>query len=125
MNYRVLFEKGRYALIKRGVKLEEYAVVSGLDKERGDWGHTCSYASFAPGFGVGEAEALSVMLDAFRNKTEEGYVERTRLIDLLGKFKDGLVADDEESAYEYFKRECKLSEREAVLLGIEKEMEVE
>lgn len=124
MKYQVLFEKGRYALIRRGVKFEEYAVVFGLNKERGDWEHTCSYANFSPVFGVSEAEALCAMLDVFRSKTEEGYVERERLVELLEKFKDGLVADDKASAYEYFKRECKLSAREAMILGIEKEMEV-
>ena len=38
MKYEVILEKGEYALILRGSRMEEYAVVSGLNKETGEWG---------------------------------------------------------------------------------------
>lgn len=36
MKHVVILEKGEYALIIRGVRMEEYAVVNGLNKETGD-----------------------------------------------------------------------------------------
>lgn len=48
MKYEVIMEKNGYALIKRGINLEEYAVVSRLNKETGSWAHTCVYYNFSP-----------------------------------------------------------------------------
>ncbi len=37
MDYRMIAEKGEYALIQRGRKMQEYAVVNGFDKDKGGW----------------------------------------------------------------------------------------
>lgn len=36
MKYKVIMQKGNYALILRGLRMDEYAVVNGLNAERGD-----------------------------------------------------------------------------------------
>ena len=46
MKYEVILEKGEYALILRGSRMEEYAVVNGLNKETGEWCWTCCYYNF-------------------------------------------------------------------------------
>ena len=34
MNYKLIIESGEWALILRGSRMKEYAVVNGLDKEK-------------------------------------------------------------------------------------------
>ena len=46
MKYTLIDEKGPYALILRGERMTQYAVVSGLDKEAGSWDWTCCYYDF-------------------------------------------------------------------------------
>lgn len=90
-NYTVLFEKGNYALIERGEKHLEYAVVASLKPESerkyegSDWGWTCGYTEHTP-------QGLSVMLDFFRLKTETNYISRSRLEELANLFKDAAAA---------------------------------
>ena len=43
MKYTLIDENGQYALILRGEHMTQYAVVSGLDKETGNWDWTCCY----------------------------------------------------------------------------------
>ena len=124
MQYEVMLEKGDKALIVRGVNLMEYAVVSGLNKERGDWAATCCYFSFAPGFMMSKEEALSRALDAFRYRTEENYITRDRLVELATLFKDGLLENDEETADIYFREVCDMDEKELEWFGL-KETEEE
>lgn len=121
MQYEVLFEKGNYALIRRGSEMTQYAVVNGLDKERGDWAWTVSYTDFGKYSSVTEIEALQEMIEVFRYKTEENYIPRCRLEELATQFKDGLIEDDEESAMEYFDEICEMSESEKEFFGIEGE----
>ena len=45
MDYRLMVEKAEYALIQRGSRMQEYAVVNGLDRDKGEWNYTCSYLS--------------------------------------------------------------------------------
>ena len=125
MQYEVLFEKGNYALIRRGSEMTQYAVVNGLDKERGDWAWTVSYTDFGKYSSVTEIEALQEMIEVFRYKTEENYIPRYRLEELATQFKDGLIEDDEESAMEYFDEVCEMSESEKEFFGIETESEEE
>ena len=46
MKYEIILENGEYALILRGSRMEEYAVVNGNNKETGGWGQTCCYYNF-------------------------------------------------------------------------------
>ena len=125
MKYEVICEKGDYALILRGSRMEEYAVVNGLNKERGDWSWTCCYYNFGDYALIDKAEALFLALDYFRMRTETDYIPRHRLEELVTQFKDGLIEDDEVSAMEYFDKVCEMSESEKKFFGIETESEEE
>jgi hypothetical protein len=52
-----------------------------------------------------------------------GQIPYDRLVELATKFKDGLLEDDEQSAYEYFDDECEMSDEEKDFFGIEIENE--
>ena len=75
MKYEVIIEKGNYALIKRGLRMKEYAVVNGLNKECGDWSFSCGYYPYEYNGTplANESEMLSNALNEFREKTEEDY----------------------------------------------------
>ena len=75
MKYEVIIEKGNYALIKRGSRMKEYAVVNGLNKESGDWSFSCGYYAYEYNGTplANESEMLSNALNEFREKTEEDY----------------------------------------------------
>ena len=125
MRYEVLLEKGEYALVKRGVHMDEYAVVNGLDKEKGDWKWTVYYISFGNYSPYTESQALSLVLEVFRNKTKTNYISKMRLEELATKFKDGLYgADLEDEEYEeFFLDECEMEPHELEFFGIEMESE--
>ena len=112
MKYEVLFEKGRYALILRGEKMCEYAVVKDLDNANREWGYTVTYCGFGPLWKNSQAEAFSKCLDVFRYSTEKDYISRDRLIELATRFKDNLIFADPEAAIECFDEDCDLSEEE-------------
>lgn len=119
MKYEVIMESGDYALILRGSRMEEYAVVNRLDKVKGSWAWTCcsvNFGSFAP---CNQAQALASCVDYFRSKTEKDFIPRNRLEELATLFKDGLISDDRDSALEYFDECCEMSEEEKSFFGIE------
>lgn len=118
MKYKVILEKGKYALIVRKNNLDEYAVVSGLDKETGIWDFTCDYWNFSR-FGLEQSEALSEAIDCFRAKTEPNYIPRCRLEELATQFKDELIEDDRESVMEFFDEVCEMETYEKEFFGIE------
>ena len=118
MKYKVIIEKGEYALILRGSRMEEYAVVNGLNKETGEWGWTCCYYNFGNYTQIDKATALFLALDYFCMKTEENYIPRCRLEELATQFKDGLIVDDEESAMEYFDEVCEMTDEEKDFLEL-------
>lgn len=115
MKYKILLEKGNYALILRNESLSEIAVVFNLDKTNGIWGYTVNYMDYEEN----KAYALSIMLDLFRSKTEDNYISRCRLEELATLFKDGLIEDDRDSALEYFDEYCEMTEEEKSFFGIE------
>ena len=125
MEYKVLFEKGDYALVKRGSEMTQYAVVYGLDNVNKCWGCTVGYTDFGKYSSLTEIEALQYMIDLFRMRTETDYIPRCRLEELATQFKDGLIEDDEESALIYFDEVCEMSESEKEFFGIETESEEE
>lgn len=126
MKYSVLCEEktslGVVALIERGEKLKEYAVVTGLDHESGTWGSTHSYCDYEyNGHPTNrKAEVLQAQLEEY-NHLVLGckYLPRKRLMELATLFKDGLLQDDEDSAYEYFEDICEMSEEEKDWFGLE------
>lgn len=124
MKYEVIFEKGDYALILRGSRMNEYAVVYGLNKEEGCWSSTCGYCGFGDYWNASREEALFLTVDLFRCKTEENYISYSRMSEIATKLKDGLLEDDEESAMEYFENEVEMTGYEMEYFGI-KERECE
>lgn len=76
MVYDLIMESGEYALILRGSRMDEYAVVHGLNKAKGTWDWTCVYYNFGSCSQTTQAEALFDALDYFRNRTEENYVTK-------------------------------------------------
>lgn len=129
MKYEVILEKGEYALIERGEKMKEIAVVNGLNKETGEWAWTCVYYAYEyegqPLHNATKAEALACALDYFRAKTEDDYISRCRLEELATQFKDGLLEDDEETAMEYFDEVCEMTDEEKEFFGISESEEEE
>lgn len=125
MEYEVLFEKGDYALVKRGSEMTQYAVVYCLDNANKCWGCTVDYADFGKYSSITEIEALQDMIELFRMRTETDYIPRCRLEELATQFKDGLIEDDEEQALIYFDEVCEMSESEKEFFGIETESEEE
>lgn len=121
MKYEVIMEKKDYALILRGNKMKEYAVVKGLNKERGDWERTSGYWAYEYDGMVldSQAAALSYAIDFFRMRTEDKYISRARLEELATLFKDGLIEDDKESALEYFDETCEMRDYEKEFFEIE------
>lgn len=124
MDYKLIMESGEYALILRGSRMKEYAVVNGLNKEKGCWGWTCAYYNFCEFSPLSQAEALALATDCFRLRTESGYIGRNRLEELATLFKDGLISDDRESAMEYFDECCEMSEEEKSFFGIEEDSQI-
>ena len=102
MDYKLIMESGEYALILRGSRMKEYAVVYQLDKAKGEWAWTCIYYNFDSYSPFSQAEALAEAIDYFRYRTEKDFIPRCRLEELATLFKDGLISDDRESAMEYF-----------------------
>ena len=125
MEYEVLFEKGDYALVKRGSEMTQYAVVYGLDNANKCWGCTVDYADFGKYSSITEIEALQDMIELFRMRTETDYITRCRLEEVATLFKDVLVEDDKEQALIYFNEVCEMTESEKEFFGIETESEEE
>lgn len=125
MKYKVVLEKGNYALILRGLRMDEYAVVYKLNKERGDWAHTVTYHNFGIYSPIDQSQALFYAIDVFRALTEYDYISRCRLEELATLFKDKLLEADEELAMEYFDEECEMTDEEKEFFGIETESEDE
>lgn len=71
MKFEKLFESKKYALILRHEKMDEYAVVYGLNENGAYWEHTVSYWNFGEFSSLTKVEALQKALDCFRRKTEE------------------------------------------------------
>lgn len=131
MKYELILENGKYALIKRGEHMDQYAVVNGLNKEDGSWAWTIRYIYFGKYSSLTEAQALSHMLEVFRYKTESNYISRFRLEKLAMLFKDR-IADDamefndsDEDFLEFFLDECEMDEKELGFFGIKTESEDE
>ena len=125
MKYEIILENGEYALILRGSRMEEYAVVNGLNKETGEWGWTCCYYNFGNYTQIDKTQALFLALDYFRMRTETDYIPRCRLEELATQFKDGIIEYDEEQAIIYFDEVCEMTENEKEFFGIETESEEE
>ena len=121
MKYTLIDENGQYALILRGEHMTQYAVVSGLDKETGNWDWTCFYFDFGKFSGLTKAEALFRALDYYLMRTDEKHIPCARMSEIATLLKDGLIEDGEEEAYRYMVGVVELSDTEAEYLGLDME----
>lgn len=119
MDYKLIAEKDEHALIQRGSRMQQYAVVNGLDKDKGEWNYTCTYYEAGKYSKLSEEEALFKALDDFRPRTDRDYIPHGRLLEIATLLKDGLLEDDADEAYEYMCDTVELSGNEAEALGLD------
>lgn len=117
----ILAHKNGVALLERE---HEYIVVTGYNPdgvENQQWDSGTYFSHW--GRQEKKAEYLMCALDLFRSKTEEAYISVQRMEELANLFKDGLIADDRESAMEYFAETCEMEVQEKKFFGIEEQKE--
>lgn len=108
---------GNVALIKRGTKYPEYAVVRNLDANKDMENDDCW--DWTVDYWEATVNGLYLAIDCIKRLTEPGYIGRDRLEELATKFKDGLIDDDEEQAQIYFYEECEMTDKELEFFGVE------
>lgn len=116
-DYEIIAQKKEYALIKME-STEEYKIVSDICAD-GSWAYTvCSWMYGK--YGREEYLVLQDALDAFRARTENTYIPRSRLEELATKFKDGMFSCDldEEEYDEFFDDECDMTDDELEFFGL-------
>ena len=121
MKYTLIEEKGPYALILRGERMTQYAVVHGLNKETGSWDWTCCYNDFGEFSKLTKAEALFKALDDYLMRTNEKHISWARMSEIATVLKDGLIEDGEEEAYRYMVDVAELSRTEAEYFELDME----
>lgn len=118
-DYEIIAQKKEYALIKMEIT-EEYKIVSDICAD-GSWAYTvCSWMYGK--YGREEYLVLQDALDAFRARTENTYIPRSRLEELATKFKDGMFSCDldEEEYDEFFDDECDMTDDELDFFGMKR-----
>lgn len=118
-DYEIIAQKKEYALIKME-STEEYKIVSDLCAD-GSLAYTvCSWMYGK--YGREEYLVLQDALDAFRARTENTYIPRSRLEELATKFKDGMFSCDldEEEYDEFFDDECDMTDDELDFFGMKR-----
>lgn len=118
-DYEIIAQKKEYALIKME-STEEYKIVSDLCAD-GSWAYTvCSWMYGK--YGREEYLVMQDALDAFRARTENTYIPRSRLEELATKFKDGMFSCDldEEEYDEFFDDECDMTDDELDFFGMKR-----
>lgn len=110
---------GDYSVIVRQddkgnpIVIEPFVVACGVNKQDGevvDWG-------FGHYF-----DDLFEAVNYARTKTEIYHPNFHRLCEIASKAIDGLVEDDEETAYEYFANEIEMDSHEAEYFGLNPEL---
>lgn len=97
----------------------KYVVCSHFDNakrfgEKWDWGHYFERWSFDSL----EKCLKAAMMYLYNIDTQSEVVSYSRLTELAVLFKDGLLADDKDSALEYFDNICEMTEEEKEYFGI-------
>lgn len=118
-DYEIIAKKKEYALIKME-STEEYKIVSDICAD-GSWAYTvCSWMYGK--YGREEYLVLQDALDAFRARTENTYIPRSRLEELATKFIDGMFSCDldEEEYDEFFDDECDMTDDELDFFGMKR-----
>lgn len=117
-DYEIIAQKKEYALIKME-STEEYKIVSDIYAD-GSLAYTvCSWM-----YGKYVREEYLVLqdaLDAFRARTENTYIPRSRLEELATQWKDKIIQDcwmTEEEQNEYFIGEQDMDDAELEFFGL-------
>ena len=109
---------GNYSVIVRQsekgkpLEVDAFVVAYGINRQDGeivDW-------SFGHYF-----DDLFTATDFARSRGK-GYIQYPRLEEIASKAIDGLIVDDEDSAYEYFASEIEMDSDEAEYFGLNKEL---
>ena len=110
---------GDYSVIVRQdekgnlLEVDSFVVAYGINKRDGeitDW----SYGHYF--------DDLFEAVNYARTKTETYHPNFHRLCEIASKAIDGLVEDDEETAYEYFANEIEMDSEEAEYFGLDAEL---
>lgn len=118
MKFIELQKYGNYSVIVRQddkgnpLVIEPFVVACGVNKQDGevvdwDYGHY-----FDDLFNATD----------FARSRGKGYMQYPRLEEIASKAIDGLVEDDEETAYEYFANEIEMDSHEAEYFGLNAEL---
>ena len=120
MKFIELQKYGNYSVIVRQddkgnpITIEPFVVACGANKDKDgevmDW-------DFGHYFGD-----LFEAVNYARAKTETYHPNFHRLCEIASKAIDGLIEDDEETAYEYLAREVEIDSHEADYFGLNKEI---
>lgn len=120
MKFIELQKYGNYSVIVRQddkgnpLVIEPFVVACGANKDKDgeviDW-------DFGHYFGD-----LFDATDFARSRGKNIQIQHYRLEEIAGKAIDGLIQDDEETAYEYFANEIEMDSHEAEYFGLNKEL---
>ena len=113
------------------IELQKYGDYSVIVRQ-GDKGNPTVIDSFVVAYGVNKDKDGEVMdwasgsyFDDLFNATDfarsrgTGYMQYPRLEEIASKAIDGLIEDDEETAYEYLAREIEMDSHEAEYFGLD------
>lgn len=87
IDYKIMFRKGNVILAENK---NDYIVGIDYDETQpkgNQWGHGLYFGK--------TVEGLTSALEAFRRRTEEKYITRSRVIELATQFKDCALEDDD------------------------------
>lgn len=103
-DYIVLQKYGEYTVLKRNTNTQPFIVANNLHEDMTwDFGHYFN--------------DLFAAVDFARSKGRD-VISYQRMQEITEHLKRGIIEDDRESAYEYFRDTIKLTEEEAASLGI-------
>lgn len=113
----VLNKKGRkFALIETENNYVVACGYSSLEKWGNQWENGIYYTFLN---NKEKLIALARATEKLFEKVNGNYISRSRLEELATLFKDGLISDDRESAFEYFNEVCEMTDEEKKFFEIE------
>lgn len=100
---------------------DNYIVACGYDSSQ-RWGRQWEYGVYYMFSNDKEKlVALNKATEKLFEKVNKNYISRTRLEELATLFKDGLISDDRENAFEFFENCCEMTDKEKEWFGIEED----
>lgn len=120
MKWKEILRNGNYALLQSESDTQ-YVVASGYDStqpEGQQWNHG-TYFTYQDD--SQKVSSLANALELFRYRTEENYISRSRLEELVTNFKNELLEEylEEDEYEEFFDYECEMDEYEKKFFEIE------